>query len=61
MHSENFFPITHEPFRAASAEVPQCYKEQKDYCLILRPFLDTLNSLILLFSFCLSLFSEPTL
>ena len=30
-----FFPLSYELFRAASAKVPQLYKEQKDYCLIL--------------------------
>ena len=33
--AENLFPISHELFRVASARVPQRYKEQKDYCLIL--------------------------
>ena len=30
-----FFPLSYDLFRAASAKVPQHYKEQKDYCLIL--------------------------
>ena len=32
---KKFFPPSYELFRVASAKVPQHYKEQKDYCLIL--------------------------
>ena len=34
--AENFFvPTSHKLSRVASAKVPQRFKEQKDYCLIL--------------------------